>query len=42
MTIVDDDIVEISNIHRQIGHSEEAVRNKVFKVLLLIFYKLVG
>lgn len=36
MTLVDDDIVEISNIHRQIGHTEADAKNKVRKVVLII------
>lgn len=38
MTIIDDDIVEISNIHRQIGHSEESAENKIYKVLIFMYY----
>ena len=32
LTIMDDDIVEYSNLHRQIGHSEKSADEKVFKV----------
>ncbi|KNB41817.1 molybdopterin synthase sulfurylase-like protein [Blastocystis sp. subtype 4] len=32
LTIVDNDIVEVSNLHRQIGHSERAAEEKIFKV----------
>ena len=34
MTIMDDDIVEYSNLHRQIGHSEKSADDKVFKVVI--------
>ena len=27
ITIIDNDVVELSNIHRQIGHSEQSARN---------------
>lgn len=34
MTIMDDDVVEYSNLHRQIGHSEKSADDKVFKVVI--------
>ena len=36
MTIIDGDIVEMSNIHRQIGHTEADAKNKVYKVFFRV------
>ena len=33
ITIIDNDVVELSNIHRQIGHSEQSARNHIPKVV---------